>query len=160
VHEYADWLITSPNFLSFPFLRPFSPFISLFDYVSDEKDIEGLKAWYKGVHDYADGVGVWKDNILTDPFHPPTSSNIVSLAQKENLFVHVYTFRSDIKFLHVAYGGNPTEEYMLFFRLGIDGVYLLFCFVWFYICVVVVHLLNIAYRFLVTLHLMLFMVVM
>ncbi len=90
--------------------------------ISDGTDKEGLKAFYKRVREYADGVGVWKDDILSDPFHPPSVSNIVSLAHQENLFVHVYTFRSDIKFLHVAYGGNPTEEYMLFFRLGVDGV--------------------------------------
>lgn len=89
----------------------------------DERDVEGLQAFYERVGEYADGVGVWKDDILKDPFHPPSSSNIVSLAHEYNLFVHVYTFRSDIKFLHVAYGGNPTEEYMLFFRLGIDGAF-------------------------------------
>lgn len=104
-----------------------SSYLSIrFDPRSDEKDTEGLKAWYKGISDYADGVGVWKDDILSDPFHPPTTSNIVTLAHNSQLFVHVYTFRSDIKFLHVAYGGNPTEEYMLFFRLGIDGVCLFF----------------------------------
>jgi len=91
--------------------------------IPDDKDVNGLQVWYKGIKEYADGVGVWKDDILSDPFHPPTKSNIVQLAHEANLFVHVYTFRSDIKFLHVAYGGNPTEEYMLFFRLGIDGAF-------------------------------------
>jgi glycerophosphoryl diester phosphodiesterase len=92
---------------------------------------------------YADGIGPWKLQIvplkITDwkeknadgtPYvgstpesttQEPTS--LVANAHAAGLFVHVFTFRSEKKYLAGDYKGDPTQEYLKFFRLGIDGVF-------------------------------------
>ena len=52
---------------------------------------------------------------------PPT--NVVSDAHKAGLFVHVFIFRNEKKYLAASYNGGPNAEYLRFFRLGIDGVF-------------------------------------
>jgi glycerophosphoryl diester phosphodiesterase len=47
----------------------------------------------------------------------------VANAHEAGLFVHVFTFRSEKKYLAGDYKGDPTQEYLKFFRLGIDGVF-------------------------------------
>jgi glycerophosphoryl diester phosphodiesterase len=37
--------------------------------------------------------------------------------------VHVYTFRNEQKYLAGFYKGDPTAEYLTFFRAGVDGVF-------------------------------------
>jgi glycerophosphoryl diester phosphodiesterase len=98
---------------------------------------EGLKK----VKTYADGIGPWKPQIVPllnatatnsdgTPFvaktsnaatRPPTT--LVDDAHKAGLFVHVYTFRDEKKYLAADYGGDPKLEYLKFFRLGVDGVF-------------------------------------
>jgi glycerophosphoryl diester phosphodiesterase len=51
----------------------------------------------------------------------PTS--LISDAHKAGLFVHVYTFRNEQKYLAAAYMGDPTAEYQRFFEAGVDGVF-------------------------------------
>ena len=92
---------------------------------------------------YADGIGPWKPQIVplkVVPWRdktadgkvftgstaeattqPPTS--LVSDAHKAGLFVHVFTFRNEHKYLAADYGGDPQQEYLKFFRLGVDGVF-------------------------------------
>ena len=92
---------------------------------------------------YADGIGPWKPQIVPlkispwqdknadgTPFtgstglastQPPTS--LVDDAHKAGLFIHVFTFRNEKKYLAADYNGDPTQEYLKFFRLGIDGVF-------------------------------------
>ncbi|MDQ0468169.1 acid phosphatase [Labrys wisconsinensis] len=92
---------------------------------------------------YADGIGPWKPQIVpveispwTDknadgtPFtgstrqartQPPTS--VIADAHKAGLFVHVFTFRNEKKYLAGDYNGDPQQEYLKFFRLGVDGVF-------------------------------------
>ena len=94
---------------------------------------------------YADGVGVWKPYIvpmkgrvdsagqLVDvngdgkidlrdaEAQPPT--RLVAEAHKHGLFVHVFTFRNEKRQLASSYRGDPQAEYLLFFRLGVDGVF-------------------------------------
>jgi len=71
------------------------------------------------------GIGPWKRLILpespTGDLMPPTS--LVQDAHAAGLKVHVYTFRSDSRFLHTFYKGDALEEYRQFRRLGIDGVF-------------------------------------
>jgi glycerophosphoryl diester phosphodiesterase len=92
---------------------------------------------------YADGIGPWKPMIVPlqvtpwkeknpdgSPYTgatpdaktlPPTS--VVRDAHKLGLFVHVYTFRNEKKYLAGSYHGDPHAEYLKFFRLGVDGVF-------------------------------------
>ena len=97
------------------------------------------------IRTYADGIGVWKPYIvpvkgqvdaagqLVDvngdgkvdqrdaATQPPTS--LVADAHKQGLFVHVFTFRNEKRHLASSYRGDPQAEYLLFFRLGVDGVF-------------------------------------
>jgi glycerophosphoryl diester phosphodiesterase len=94
---------------------------------------------------YADGIGVWKPYIvpvkgrmgkagqLVDvngdgtidlrdaATQPPTP--LVAEAHRQGLFVHVFTFRNEKRRLAFDYRGDPTAEYLQFFRLGVDGVF-------------------------------------
>lgn len=90
------------------------------------------------VKTYADGIGPWKPQAMlltaasaqtasSQPGLPqvdtlkPTS--LISDAHKAGLFVHIFTFRNEAKYLAGAYKGNPAAEYMTFFRAGVDGVF-------------------------------------
>lgn len=70
-----------------------------------------------------DGVGPDKETILPDPMNPPEKSPVVEAAHRHGLIVHPYTFRSDVTRLHRIYGGNASQEFGQFFRLGVDGVF-------------------------------------
>ena len=92
---------------------------------------------------YADGIGPWKPQIVPLKIvpwkdknadgtaftgsttqattQPPTS--LVADAHKAGLFVHVFTFRNEGKYLAGDYQGDPQAEYLKFFRLGVDGVF-------------------------------------
>ena len=69
------------------------------------------------------GIGPWKGSIIPDPKSPPESSEIIEAAHERGLFVHAYTFRSDVLHLSPVYGGNASLEFFRFFELGIDGVF-------------------------------------
>ncbi len=69
------------------------------------------------------GIGPSKVSIIPDPTSPPTSSVVVDEAHKRNLFVHPYTFKSDVLHLDQVYGGNALFEFSRFFDLGVDGVF-------------------------------------
>ena len=42
---------------------------------------------------------------------------------KLGLFVHTWTFRNEQRRLVSDYAGNPVNEYLQFYRLGIDGLF-------------------------------------
>lgn len=91
------------------------------------------------VKTYADGIGPWKPQLVpvkidpypADPAFTPAldkaeagqPNSVVADAHKAGLFVHVYTFRDEHRYLAGSYGGDPREEYLQFFRLGVDGVF-------------------------------------
>ncbi|ADG99312.1 glycerophosphoryl diester phosphodiesterase [Segniliparus rotundus DSM 44985] len=91
------------------------------------------------VRTYADGIGPWKPQLVpltirpypADPaFRPSTAQaaagqpdSVVADAHKAGLFVHVYTFRDERRYLASNYQGDPKAEYAQFFRLGVDGVF-------------------------------------
>ena len=52
---------------------------------------------------------------------PPT--DVIARAHKAGLLVHAYTFRNEQRRLPSDYAGNPVNEYLQFYRLGIDGVF-------------------------------------
>lgn len=94
---------------------------------------------------YADGIGPWKPFIASlkwtlnadgsgkdmnadgklnwmDASSLPAST-LVADAHKAGLFVHAYTFRNEKRRLAYDFGGDPAKEYLLFYRLGIDGLF-------------------------------------
>ena len=92
---------------------------------------------------YADGIGPWKPQIVPlkvvpwqdktadgQPFTGSTAqattqpaTSLIADAHKAGLFVHVFTFRNEHKYLAADYDGDPLKEYLKFFRLGVDGVF-------------------------------------
>lgn len=51
------------------------------------------------------------------------TSDLVTRAHRAGLFVHAYTFRNEKGQLAADYNGNPEAEYILFYMLGVDGVF-------------------------------------
>jgi len=94
---------------------------------------------------YADGIGPWKRYIVsikgtigTDgkpvdvnrdgkiddadaTSMAPTS--LVADAHKAGLFVHPFTFRNESRRLAADYEGDAANEYLAYYRLGVDGVF-------------------------------------
>ena len=83
---------------------------------------------------YADGIGPWKRYIVSSvaanlpgpgeasrTLLPPT--DLVARAHNVGLFVHTWTFRNEQRRLVSDYAGNPINEYLQFYRLGVDGVF-------------------------------------
>jgi glycerophosphoryl diester phosphodiesterase len=95
---------------------------------------------------YADGIGPWKvyinssaairlnpDGTVADAngdgkvddadrkLIPPTS--LVQRAHARGLVVHTWTFRNEQRRLVSDYAGNPVNEYLHFYELGVDGVF-------------------------------------
>ncbi|MGE5347189.1 MAG: hypothetical protein ACM3JH_14650, partial [Acidithiobacillales bacterium] len=48
---------------------------------------------------------------------------VVANAHKAGLLVHPFTFRNEQKRLASDFEGNPVNEYLAFYGLGIDGVF-------------------------------------
>jgi glycerophosphoryl diester phosphodiesterase len=97
------------------------------------------------VRTYADGIGPWKgylistacvavidngcadsngDGRLDDADRKLLApSDLVSSAHAQGLLVHPYTFRNEPRRLARDFAGNPVNEYVAFFDLGVDGVF-------------------------------------
>jgi len=91
---------------------------------------EGLKE----IKSYADGIGPWKRYIVSTvaanlpgpgeaslKLLPP--NDLIERAHKAGLLVHSWTFRNEQRRLVSDYAGNPINEYLQFYDLGIDGVF-------------------------------------
>jgi glycerophosphoryl diester phosphodiesterase len=81
-------------------------------------------AGLREVKTYADGIGPWKPYIVSEAgghLLPPT--DLVARAHRHGLVVHPYTFRNEQRRLNPDYAGNPVNEYLTFYRLGVDGVF-------------------------------------
>jgi glycerophosphoryl diester phosphodiesterase len=103
---------------------------------------EGLEE----ISTYADGIGPWKPYIVSSraialnpdgtvadangdglvnetdrELLPPT--DLVERAHDHDLLIHTWTFRNEQRRLASDYGGNPINEYLLFYELGVDGVF-------------------------------------
>jgi glycerophosphoryl diester phosphodiesterase len=87
---------------------------------------EGLEE----ISSYADGIGPWKRYIVSTTgtgsdadraLLPPT--DLIERAHEHGLLVHTWTFRNEQSRLVSDYAGNPVNEYLQFYRLGIDGVF-------------------------------------
>jgi len=94
-------------------------------------------AGLKEVASYADGIGPWKRYIVSTvpdaaaPANAPgeaarkllAPTDLVQRAHREGLLVHPYTFRNEARRLPSDYAGNPIEEYLQFYKLGVDGLF-------------------------------------
>jgi len=89
----------------------------------------GFLVTHKGLDEvarYAEGIGPWKPYIqpsqgATGPLLAPT--DVVQRAHRRGLLVHPYTFRNESFRLNPDYDGNPINEYLNYFGLGVDGVF-------------------------------------
>ena len=85
---------------------------------------------------YAEGVGLWKSLLVSSATQasgvaacneanrtllPP--SQMIDDAHRAGLLVHAWTFRNEQHRLAVDYRGNPINEYLKFYQLGVDGVF-------------------------------------
>lgn len=83
------------------------------------------------IKQYADGIGPWKPQVmrLSGPsgkladVSSATPTSLIADAHKAGLFVHVYTFRNEAKYLAGVFKGDPVAEYLAYFRAGVDGVF-------------------------------------
>jgi glycerophosphoryl diester phosphodiesterase len=105
-----------------PFDRPYDWTVSgrtdLFSFFATDAGLDEIKT-------YADGIGPWKVYIIPTAgggggaVFPPT--DLIERAHARGLLVHTWTFRDDA--FPSGYPGGPVEEYLAFYRLGIDGVF-------------------------------------
>lgn len=108
-------------------------------------DVMVTPAGLAEIKTYADGIGPWKRYIVSikgtiGPDGKPVDVNrdgkindadatsmaptsLVADAHKAGLFVHPFTFRNESRRLASDYKGDGTNEYLVFYRLGVDGVF-------------------------------------
>jgi glycerophosphoryl diester phosphodiesterase len=98
------------------------------------------------ISEYADGIGPWKPYIVSSraiALNPDGSvadangdgvvderdrtllapTDLVERAHEHGLLIHTWTFRNEQRRLTSDFGGNPVNEYLLFYRLGVDGLF-------------------------------------
>jgi glycerophosphoryl diester phosphodiesterase len=97
------------------------------------------------VRTYADGIGPWKPYLISSTcvklvnnacadvngdgrvndadrkLLPPTQ--VVANAHAQGLLVHPYTFRNEQRRLASDFAGNPVNEYLAFYEIGVDGLF-------------------------------------
>lgn len=84
---------------------------------------------------YAYGIGPWKRYIVSTINDGSVSgpgeaarvlaepTDLIERAHSRGIKVHTWTFRNEQRRLANDYAGNPINEYLQFYRLGIDGVF-------------------------------------
>ncbi len=92
-------------------------------------------AGLKEVASYAHGIGPWKRYIVPTVANANGSgpgeaslalgqpTDLIARAHAAGLKVHTWTFRNEQRRLAGDYAGNPINEYLQFYQLGIDGVF-------------------------------------
>ena len=96
------------------------------------------------VRSYADGIGPWKpyirsstctlvngacsdvngDGLVNDADRALLpATDLIQRAHALGLLVHPYTFRNEQRRLASDFKGNPINEYLKFYELGVDGVF-------------------------------------
>ena len=121
----TDPITGNPTYAA-PFDRPYDWTVSgnpvlqarTFGFFATDEGLAEIKT-------YADGIGPWKVYIIPTTgsgggdVKPPT--NLIQRAHAHGLLIHTWTFRDDA--FPTGYPGGPVEEYLAFYRLGIDGVF-------------------------------------
>ena len=84
---------------------------------------------------YADGIGPWKPQVLAHSVVPYKDgaglkdvntlqdTGLVAAAHQAGLVVHSFTFRNEPARLAGVFQGDPVQEMLAYFRLGIDGIF-------------------------------------
>jgi len=94
---------------------------------------------------YADGIGPWKRYIVSVKGQLGADGKVLDLngdgkindadtttlapttliadAHKAGLFVHAFTFRNENRRLATSYHGDPKQEYLQYYALGLDGLF-------------------------------------
>jgi glycerophosphoryl diester phosphodiesterase len=94
---------------------------------------------------YADGIGPWKRYIVSVKGQLGADGKVLDLngdgklndadattlapttlindAHKAGLFVHAFTFRNENRRLATSYRGDPKQEYLQYYALGLDGLF-------------------------------------
>ncbi len=84
---------------------------------------------------YADGIGPWKPQVLAHSVVPYKDgaglkdvntlkdTGLIANAHKAGLIVHSFTFRNEPSRLAGIFKGDPVQEFLAYYRLGIDGVF-------------------------------------
>jgi glycerophosphoryl diester phosphodiesterase len=118
----TDPVTGNPTFEEPPFQRPYDWTVSgrddFYSYFATDAGLDEVKT-------YADGIGPWKVYIIPTTgsgggdVKPPT--DLIQRAHARGLLVHTWTFRDDA--FPTGYPGGPVDEYLAFYRLGIDGVF-------------------------------------
>lgn len=97
------------------------------------------------VRSYADGIGPWKVYLISSACmrivnnacadangdgavderdrRLTPASQVVAQAHQLGLVVHPYTFRNEPRRLASNHLGNPVNEYLAFYELGVDGLF-------------------------------------
>jgi glycerophosphoryl diester phosphodiesterase len=108
-------------------------------------DVMVTPAGLAEIKTYADGIGPWKRYIVSvkgrvgadgkvmdlngdgkindadaDTMEPTT---LIADAHRAGLFVHAFTFRNEGRRLATTYRGDPKQEYLQFYALGLDGLF-------------------------------------
>ena len=108
-------------------------------------DVMVTPAGLAEIKTYADGIGPWKRYIVSikgtvgadgKPVDvnrdgkvndadatSMAATNLVAEAHKLGLLVHPFTFRNESRRLASDYKGDAANEYLAFYRLGVDGVF-------------------------------------
>jgi len=108
-------------------------------------DVMVTPAGLAEIKTYADGIGPWKRYIVSvkgtvgadgKPVDvnrdgkvndadatSMAATNLVAEAHKVGLLVHPFTFRNESRRLAADYKGDAANEYLAFYRLGVDGVF-------------------------------------
>ena len=50
-------------------------------------------------------------------------TTLIADAHKAGLFVHAFTFRNEGRRLAASYNGDPKQEYLQYYALGLDGLF-------------------------------------
>jgi glycerophosphoryl diester phosphodiesterase len=108
-------------------------------------DVMVTPAGLAEIKTYADGIGPWKryivsikgsvgadgkpidvnkDGKINDADATSVSpTTLVADAHKAGLFVHPFTFRNETRRLAADYGKDGKNEYAIYYKLGVDGVF-------------------------------------
>ncbi|WGT64223.1 glycerophosphodiester phosphodiesterase [Variovorax paradoxus] len=108
-------------------------------------DVMVTPAGLAEIKTYADGIGPWKryivsikgtigadgkpvdvnkDGKINDADATSVSpTTLIADAHKAGLFVHPFTFRNESRRLAADYGNSGKNEYAIYYKLGVDGVF-------------------------------------
>ena len=108
-------------------------------------DVMVTPAGLAEIKTYADGIGPWKRYIVSVKGTVGADGKVMDMngdgkindadattlapttliadAHRAGLFVHAFTFRNESRRLAASYRGDPKQEYLQYYALGLDGLF-------------------------------------